>query len=112
MKEKVTITNEKGETVKTSLKDLEEELKASDVGKRILSGGRLTVPVVDYIKDKYKLKSVETTERLEKELIFMYQDLVDKGFTKEQIEGALQQADPRDAQKKFSKKHTNTHHPS
>ena len=61
VKEKVTITNEKGETVKTSLKDLEEELKASEVGKRILSGGSLTVPVVDYIKDKYKLKSVETT---------------------------------------------------
>ena len=85
VKEKVTITNEKGETVKTSLKDLEEELKASDVGKRILSGGSLTVPVVDYIKDKYKLMSVETTERLERELKRKHQELISMGFSEDKI---------------------------
>ena len=73
------------------------------MGKLLLRGGMLTVPVVEYIKDKYKLKSVETTERLEKELIFMYQDLIDKGFTKAQIEGALLHADPKEASKKAFK---------
>ena len=92
------------------MKDIEEELTASVVGKLLLRGGMLTVPVVEYIKqNKYKLKSVGTTERLEKELISMYQDLVDKGFTKEQIEGALQQADPKEStKKKLSKKNTNS----
>ena len=66
------------------MKDVEEELKASEVGKLLLSGGKLTVTVVDYIKDMYKLKSVETTERLDKELICIYLDLVDKGFSPRQ----------------------------
>ena len=90
------------------MKDI-EELTASVVGKLLLRGGMLTVPVVEYIKDKYKLKSVETTERLEKETISKHQDLIDKGFTKEQIEGALQQADPKEStKKKLSKKNTNS----
>ena len=54
---------------RTSVKEMEEELKASEIGNMLIKrGGSLTVPVVDYIKEKYKLLSVETTERLEKEL--------------------------------------------
>ena len=71
--------------IKTSLMEMEEELKASDIGRLLLRGGLLVVPVVDYIKDKYKLMSVETTERLERELKRKHQELISMGFSEDEI---------------------------
>ena len=75
------INLEKQTQIETSLKEMEEQLKASDIGQLLLRGGLLVVPVADYIKDKYKLKSVETIERLEEELVSMHQDLINMGVT-------------------------------
>ena len=52
-----------GKVKRTSLRELEEEYKTTDEGQLLLNGGSLTVPVVDYVKDKFKLKSVERMER-------------------------------------------------
>ena len=60
-------------------------MKASDIGRLLLRGGLLVVPVVDYIKDKYKLMSVETTERLERELKRKHQELISMGFSEDEI---------------------------
>ena len=57
-----------GKVKRTSLRELEEEYKTTKEGQLLLNGGSLTVPVVDYVKDKFKLKSVETLERMEREL--------------------------------------------
>ena len=46
---KTTFIGEQGETKTMSLKDLEEELKASEIGQLLLRRGLLIVPVVDYI---------------------------------------------------------------
>ena len=40
--------------------------------------------------------SVETAERLEKELNFMHQDLISKGFTEEEIKPAINENDKSD----------------
>ena len=47
---------------KTSVKEMVEEYKASEGGKLLLNGGKLTVPVTDYVKPKLKITSVETIE--------------------------------------------------
>merc|ERR1712212_264146 len=88
-REKTTIQDEKWGPKTTSLKEIEEKLKASDIWELLSSGGSLSVPVVDYIKDKYKLLSVETTERLVKELHFLHQDLINKGFPREEVKHAI-----------------------
>ena len=75
--------------IETSLKEMEEELKASDIGQLLLRGGLLVVPVADYIKDKYNLMSVETIERLEKELVSMHQKLIGMGFNEGEIRHAI-----------------------
>ena len=67
-----------GNVKKTSVRGLAEEFKASWSGQLLLKGGSLTVPVVDYVKKKFKLKSVETLERLEKELVSNTLDLLVK----------------------------------
>ena len=83
------INLEKQTQIETSLKEMEEQLKASDIGQLLLRGGLLVVPVADYIKDKYKLKSVETIERLEEELVSMHQDLINMGVAEEEIIDAI-----------------------
>ena len=62
---KMKIVLGSGKVKRTSLRELEEEYKTTDEGQLLLNGGSLTVPVVDYVKDKFKLKSVEMLERME-----------------------------------------------
>ena len=74
-----------GKVKRTSLRELEEEYKTTEEGQLLLNGGSLTVPVVDYVKDKFKLKSVETLERMERELMRLHDELVGKGFSQEEV---------------------------
>ena len=74
-----------GNVKKTSVKELAEEFKASEVGQLLLNGGSLTVPVVDYVKDKFDLTSVETLERMQHELVSLSQELISDGFSKEDV---------------------------
>ena len=78
-----------GNVKKVSMKEIDEEFKASEGGQLLLKGGSLTVPVVDYIKEKYDMLSVETTARLEKELNFIHQDLISKGVTEEEVKRGI-----------------------
>ena len=87
--EKMQITSEKGDTKTMSLKDIEDQLKASEIGQRLKKGGSVPVPMVDYIKEKYRILSVETTARLDRDLISMYQDLISKGFTEDELKLAI-----------------------
>ena len=75
--------------IETSLKEIEDELKASDIGRLLMRGGLLVVPVADYIKDKCKLLSVETIERMDKELVNMHQKLLDMGFDEGELKHAI-----------------------
>ena len=69
-----------GQVKKTSVMEMVEEYKAfEDGGQVLLNDGILMIPVVDYLKAKLKIKSVETVERMEKELNLMHQDLIGKG---------------------------------
>ena len=70
-----------GNVKKTSVRGLAEEFKASWSGQLLLKGGSLTVPVVDFVKKKFKLKSVETLERLEKELMHFFDKLVKESLS-------------------------------
>ena len=63
-----------GKVKRTSLRELEEDYKTTDEGQLLLNGGSLTVPVVDYVKDKFRLKSVETLERMERELMHIHDE--------------------------------------
>ena len=74
-----------GKVKKTSVRELGEDFKATKEGQLLLNGGSLTVPVVDYVKDKFKLKSVETLERMERELMHLHDELVGKGFSQEEV---------------------------
>ena len=87
--EKIQTSSEKGETKMMSLKDIEDQLKASEIGQRLKKGGSVPVPMVDYIKEKYRILSVETTARLDRDLISMYQDLISKGFTEDELKLAI-----------------------
>ena len=78
-----------GNVKKTSVKEMVEEYKASEGGKLLLNGGTLTVPVTDYVKPKLKMKSVETIERMEKELKQMHQELISKGFSEDDVKRAI-----------------------
>ena len=49
-----------GNVKKTSVKEMVEEYKASEGGKLLLNGGKLTVPVTDYVKSNFQIKAVET----------------------------------------------------
>ena len=82
---KMKITLGAGKVKRTSLRELEEEYKMTNEGQLLLNGSSLTVPVVDYVKDKFKLKSVETLERMERELMHLHDELVGKGFSQEEV---------------------------
>ena len=82
-----------GNVKKTSVKEMVEEYKASEGGKLLLNGGKLTVPVVDYVKPKLKMKPVETIERMETELNRMYHDLISKGSTEEEAKNAIKESE-------------------
>ena len=61
-----------GNEKKTSVKELAEEYRASKEGQLLLKSGSLTFPLVDYVKEKFGLKSVVTLERLEKEYVHLH----------------------------------------
>jgi len=72
-----------GKVKKTSMKELAEEFKTFKEGQLLLNGGSLSFPLVDHVKDKFDLKSVETLERVEKELIHLHDELVKAGLSSE-----------------------------
>jgi len=88
---KINISLGAGKVKKTSVRELEEEYKATEEGQRLLNGGSLTVPVVDHVKVnspglvKFKLKSVETVERLERDLMHIHNQLIDVGLRSEDV---------------------------
>ena len=80
-----------GNVKRTSVSELGEEYKTTEGGRLILNGGSLTVPVADFVKDKLKLKSVETSERMEKELMHIHDKLIKDGFSKEEMTNLVKQ---------------------
>ena len=72
-----------GKVKKTSMKELAVEFKASEEGQLLFNGGSLSFPLVDHVKDKFDLKSAETLERVEKELIHLHDELVKAGLSSE-----------------------------
>ena len=82
-----------GNVKKTSVKEMVEEYKASEGGKLLLNGGKLTVPVTDYVKPKLKMKPMETIERMERELNHMYQELISKGSNEEEANNAIKESE-------------------
>ena len=82
---KVDIILGAGKVKRTSLKELEEEYKAFEGGQCFLSGGSLTVPVFDPVKHKFNLTSVETLDRIEKELRHLHDNLINVGLGPENV---------------------------
>ena len=77
------------EVKKTSMRELEEEYKATEEGQLLLNGGSLTVPVVDHVKEKFGLKSVETRERMKRDLMHLHGQLINAGLRTEDVLGQL-----------------------
>ena len=84
---RVNIVLGAGKVKRTSVKELAEEYKASKEGQLLLKSGSLTFPLVDYVKEKYGLKSVENLERLEKELMHIHEELTKAGLSSEDVTG-------------------------
>ena len=72
-----------GKVLHTSMKELAMEFKAIKEGLVLLNGGSLSLPLPDHVKEKFGLKSVETMERMAKELIHLYDELVKAGLSSE-----------------------------
>ena len=72
-----------GKENKTSMKELTVEFKGSEEGQLLFNGGSLSFPLVDHVKGKFDMKSVETLERAEKELIHLHNELVKAGLSSE-----------------------------
>ena len=79
------ITLGAGKVKRTSLRELEEEYKETEEGQQLLNGGSLTVPVVDHVKEKFGLKSVETMERMERDLMHIHNQLISAGLRSEDV---------------------------
>ena len=90
---RVNVTLGPGKVKKTSLKEMVEEYKASEGGQLLLNDGTLTIPVVDYVKAKFKIKSVETIERMERELKHIHQELIRKGSTEEEVKKDIKEGE-------------------
>ena len=82
-----------GKVEKTSVKKMEEKFKLKPGGLVLLNDGTLMIPMADYFKAKFNIKSVETIERLERELKRIHQDLIDKGFTEEETKTDIKDRD-------------------
>merc|ERR1719222_565807 len=78
-----------GQVKKTSVMEMYEEYKTEEGGQLLFNDGTLVIPVVDYLKAKLKIKSVETVERMERELNLMHQDLIGKGSTEEEVKNVI-----------------------
>ena len=76
-----------GKVLNTSIMEMVVEFKALKEGLVLLNGGSLSFPLVDHFKDKFDLKSVETLERMEKELIHLHDELIKTGLTSEDVTG-------------------------
>ena len=74
-----------GKVKKTSMKELAVEFKESEEGQLLFNGGSLSFPLLDHVKDKFDLKSVETLERMVKELIHLHDELISAGLTSEDV---------------------------
>ena len=74
-----------GKVKKTSVRELEEEYEQTEEGQLLLNGGSLTIPVVDFVKEKFKLKSVETRERMERDLMYIHEKLISAGLRSEDV---------------------------
>ena len=72
---KLNISLGAGKVKETSVRELAEEYKDTEEGQLLLNGGSLIIPVVDHVKKKFGLKSVETRERMERDLVHIH----DKG---------------------------------
>ena len=84
---KMKLTLGAGKVKKTSMKELAVEFKASEEGQLLFNGGSLSFPLVDHVKDKFDLKSVETMERMAKELIHLHDELIKAGLSSEDVTG-------------------------
>ena len=84
---KMKLTLGAGKVKKTSMKELAVEFKVSEEGKLLFNGGSLSLPLFDHVKEKFGLKSVETMERMEKELIHLHNELVKAGLSSEDVTG-------------------------
>ena len=69
-----------GKVKKTSLMELAAEFKAFKEGQLLFKRGSLSLPLPDHVKEKFGLKSVETLERLEKELVHLHDELIKAGL--------------------------------
>ena len=72
-----------GKVLHTSMKELAAEFMAIKEGLVLFNGGSLSFPLFDHVKDKFDLKSAETLERVEKELIHLHDELVKAGLSSE-----------------------------
>ena len=82
-----------GKVEKISLKKKWEEFMLEEGGQVLLNDGILMIPVTDYYKAKFNIKSVETIERMESELKHIHQDLIGKGFTEEEAKTDIKDRD-------------------
>ena len=91
---RMKVTLGPGQVKKISMKEMHEEYKTFDEGGQLLlNDGTLMIPVVDYLKANLKIKSVETVERMERELNLMHQDLISKGSTEEEVKNVIKTSD-------------------
>ena len=67
------------------LKDYRMKLALGALGQLLLNSGSLTFPLVDFVKEKFGLKSVETLERMEKELMHLHEELTKAGVCSEDV---------------------------
>ena len=74
-----------GKVIKTSMLELVMEFKTYKEGKLLFNRGSLSLPLNDHVKEKFGLKSVETMERMEKELIHLHDELIKAGLTSEDV---------------------------
>jgi len=82
---KVTLVLGPGKTKRTSVRELAEEYMVSEEGQLLMKSGSLTFPLVDYVKEKFGLTSVETLERMEKELMHFHNELTNVGLSSEDV---------------------------
>ena len=87
-----------GKVKRTSVKELAEEYRLSKEGQLLLKLGSLTFPLVDYVKEKFDLKSVDTLDRMEKELMYLHEELTKAGLSSENVTG-LAKKDKRTLEK-------------
>ena len=84
---RVNIALGAGKVKRTSVKELAEEYMSLKEGLRLLNWGSLSFPLFDHVKEKFGLKSVETLERMEKELMHLHNELIKAGLGPDDITG-------------------------